>query len=1089
MRKRVFSIMLFAAAAGSVTAMADNAPLWLRDAAISPDGSRIAFTFKGDIYTVPTTGGKASRLTALPSLEWAPVWSPDGTKIAFATDRNGGSDIYIMGADGGHATRLTFDSASETPEAFTPDGAEIVFSAAIQDAPSSVMFPTARLTEVYTVPAAGGRTRQLLSTPAEKISYLPDGKSFLYHDVKGMENKFRKHHTSSVTRDIWLYDAKNGRHTNLTNRYGEDRNPVVADGGKTLYFLSERNGGSFNVYRMSLDNPADVKAVTDFKEHPVRFLSMADNGTLAFGYDGELYTMKAGGRPQKVAVEIDIDEASPVTDMRFSSGATEAAPSPDGKQMAIVWRGDVFVTSVEHDSFKQITSTPQTEKNVSWSPDGKTLYYTSERDGRRSIYKAEKTRSDEPNFSNATLITETPLFTEFTVDREHPVVSPDGKKMLFVEDRNKIMLMDLASKSVKQITDGSNFPDRDGGFSLEWAPDSRWFATEASLNRHDPYYDVVIINTDDLETINLTNSGYFDMNPQFVLDGNAVMYITDRFGMRNHASWGSQNDVILHFLNKEAYDKYRLSEEDFELLKEVEKAQKKKASADSDKKSKKKKGKKDDAKEEPKEDKNVKIDRKGLEDRIVRLTPVSGALSGTALVDDGESLYYVAGSEDGCNLWKVSLRDDDIELVKKFPGEGGMGMSTLPDGSAVFLIGSKLRKLEPAGSKVSPVTYSGRAKVDRAAEREAMFNFVVNEERERFYNKNMHGVDWTKLTDHYRRFLPYISNNADFADMLSELLGELNVSHTGSGAARRGAADPTASLGLLYDMTYDGPGLRVAEILEKGPFDRSTTAMKPGSIITAINGVAFEADKPTAPLLANVAGKKTLVAFTTPDGKTETEVILPISQGRQSSMMYDRWVKSRAAYVDSISGGRLGYIHLQSMSDDSFRKAYKDLLGRYNTREGVVIDTRWNGGGRLHEDIEVLFSGDKYFTQVVRGVETCDMPSRRWNKPSIMVQCEANYSNAHGTPWVYKHRGLGKLVGAAVPGTMTSVNWVDLQDPELYFGIPVVGYRLPDGSYLENKQLEPDIKVLNDPATVVKGADDQLRVAVETLLRDIDSKK
>ena len=177
------------------------------------------------------------------------------------------------------------------------------------------------------------------------------------------------------------------------------------------------------------------------------------------------------------------------------------------------------------------------------------------------------------------------------------------------------------------------------------------------------------------------------------------------------------------------------------------------------------------------------------------------------------------------------------------------------------------------------------------------------------------------------------------------------------------------------------------------------------------------------------------------------------------------------------------------MSDDSFRKAYKDLLGRYNTREGVVIDTRWNGGGRLHEDIEVLFSGDKYFTQVVRGVETCDMPSRRWNKPSIMVQCEANYSNAHGTPWVYKHRGLGKLVGAAVPGTMTSVNWVDLQDPELYFGIPVVGYRLPDGSYLENKQLEPDIKVLNDPATVVKGADDQLRVAVETLLRDIDSKK
>jgi hypothetical protein len=195
--------------------------------------------------------------------------------------------------------------------------------------------------------------------------------------------------------------------------------------------------------------------------------------------------------------------------------------------------------------------------------------------------------------------------------------------------------------------------------------------------------------------------------------------------------------------------------------------------------------------------------------------------------------------------------------------------------------------------------------------------------------------------------------------------------------------------------------------------------------------------------------------------------VLPITSGAQNSLLYDRWVKQRAADVERWSNGRLGYVHIQSMGDDSFRKVYSDILGKYNHCEGIVIDTRWNGGGRLHEDIEILFSGQKYFTQVVRGVETCDMPSRRWNKPSIMVQCEANYSNAHGTPWVYKHRGIGKLVGAPVPGTMTSVNWVTLQDPSLVFGIPVVGYKLPDGSYLENAQLEPDIHVLNAPETVV----------------------
>ena len=217
---------------------------------------------------------------------------------------------------------------------------------------------------------------------------------------------------------------------------------------------------------------------------------------------------------------------------------------------------------------------------------------------------------------------------------------------------------------------------------------------------------------------------------------------------------------------------------------------------------------------------------------------------------------------------------------------------------------------------------------------------------------------------------------------------------------------------------------------------------------------------------------------------------MPVTNGQLNGLLYKRWVKQRAADVEKWSKGRLGYVHIQSMGDDSFRTVYSDILGKYNNCEGIVIDTRFNGGGRLHEDIEILFSGQKYFTQVVRGREACDMPSRRWNKPSIMLQCEANYSNAHGTPWVYKHQKIGKLVGMPVPGTMTSVSWETLQDPSLVFGIPIVGYRLPDGSYLENTQLEPDVKVANNnPETVVKGEDTQLKVAVDELLKEIDSQK
>ena len=351
----------------------------------------------------------------------------------------------------------------------------------------------------------------------------------------------------------------------------------------------------------------------------------------------------------------------------------------------------------------------------------------------------------------------------------------------------------------------------------------------------------------------------------------------------------------------------------------------------------------------------------------------------------------------------------------------------------------------------------------------------------------MHGVDWKAMTANYRRFLPHINNKYDYAEMLSELLGELNVSHTG-GRYRPGAKEATASLGLLYDWNYTGKGMKVDEVVEKGPFDRKTTRVKPSVVIEKIDGQPVDAD--FSALLNGKAGKKILVSFYDAQSKERwDEVVKPISGGTLSSLLYERWVKQRAADVDKWSNGRLGYVHIESMDDGSFRTVYSDILGKYNNREGIVIDTRFNGGGRLHEDIEVLFSGQKYLTQVIRGREACDMPSRRWNKPSIMVQCEANYSNAHGTPWVYKHRQMGKLVGAPVPGTMTSVNWVRMQDPDLIYGIPVIGYRLPDGSYLENKELEPDVYVLNAPETVVKGEDTQLKAAVDELLKELDAKK
>lgn len=1064
-----------------------DTPLWMRDVRISPDGTEIAFCYKGDIYKVAATGGTATQLTTQESYECTPVWSPDGKQIAFASDRYGNFDIFVMPANGGAARRLTTHSTGELPSAFTPDGNYVLFSASIQDPASSALFPTSAMTELYQVPVAGGRTEQVLGTPAEAVCFDKSGKRFLYQDRKGFEDEWRKHHTSSITRDIWLYDTQTGKHSNLTQRAGEDRNPVVAPDGQTVYFLSERNGGTFNVYSFPLSQPEAVKTVTDFKTHPVRFLSIGGNGTLCYGYDGEIYTQANGAAPQKVRIDLVRDDHPQLSKLSFTSGATSATVSPDGKQIAFVVRGEVFVTATDYATTKQITHTAAREAGLSFAPDNRTLAYASERDGNWQLYLAKIARKEDPNFPNATLLKEEVLLPSATVECAYPQFSPDGKELAFIEDRIRLMVVNLETKAVRQITDGSTWYSTGGGFDYTWSPDGKWFALEFTGNKHDPYSDIGLVSAQGGgEIVNLTNSGYTSGSPRFVLDGNAILFITERYGMRAHASWGSQNDAMLVFLNQDAYDKYSLSKEDYELRKELEKEQKKEKDADKDKGKDKKKGEKS-AEDKTEKSKDIVVELKGIEDRIVRLTPNSSNMRSAIISKDGEALYYLAGYEAGNALWKISLRKKETKLVQKM-NSSWASLEMDKEGKKLFLMsGGSIQKMDLASDALTPVSYRADVKMDLAAEREYMFNHVYKQQQKRFYNLNMHGVDWDAMTAAYRKFLPHIDNNYDFAELLSEWLGELNVSHTGGRFSPNGQSEPTSNLGLLFDWEYRGNGMRIAEVIEKGPFDRANTKVKAGVVIEKIDGTEITPETDYYTLLNDKARRKTLVSLYNPQsGERWDEVVLPISNGAFNSLLYARWVKQRAADVDKWSGGRLGYVHIQSMGDPSFRSIYSDILGKYNNREGIVIDTRFNGGGRLHEDVEVLFSGKKYFTQVVRGREACDMPSRRWNKPSIMLTCEANYSNAHGTPWVYSHQKLGKLVGMPVPGTMTSVSWETLQDPSLVFGIPVIGYRLPDGSYLENTQLEPDVKVANSPETVVKGEDTQLKVAVEELLKELD---
>ena len=1063
MRQIILIFSAFYLLAGTVSA----APLWLRYPVISPDGSQIAFTYKGDIYLVSTTGGEATRLTMHEAYDYKPAWSPDGKTIAFASNRFGNFDVYKIAVSGGSAQRITTFSGNEIPYAFTPDGKQIVYEAKIQAPVSSVAFPSGVMTELYQVPVEGGRPTQIFAVPAENIHYQKDGKGFVYQDRKGQENKWRKHHTSSVTRDIWHYDISSKKFSALITDAGEDTDPVFNPDNSEVYFLSERSG-SYNVHKFSLKNPNEVSKITNFKTNPVRFLSISQTGMLCFGYDGEIYTLILGKNPQKV--KINIREEEQKNDIALiNRGANTSAVTADGKQVASVLRGEIFVSSTDYRYTKQITHSAAQDNSPSFSPNGKSLVFSSQQSGTWNLYIAKPGKEENIYFFNATLIENEPLFKESNTERMYPKYSPDGKEIAFIQDRKKLMVYNLESKKTREITDGSNHPGSTGYIDYKWSPDSKWFTLTYTPNKHEPYSDIGLVSATGGEVTNLTGSGYTDTNPCWVLDGNAILFTSERYGMRNHASWGSLNDIMIVFLNRDAYDRYRLNEDDYKLLKEEEGARKKE----------------EGNKEKGEKNNDILIELKDIEDRILRITPNSSNLRDAILTKEGDKLYYLASFEKDYDLWSINVRTRETRLEIKGAGAGSLVLDK--DGKTLFLLNSNPQKITLAGNRKETIAVNASFDLNLADEREYMFDHVWMQELKRFYNSDMHGVDWSLMKKTYAKFLPYINNNFDFAEMLSEILGELNVSHTGGRYSHSSLnPDATASLGILFSWEHAKDGLLIDEVLEKGPFDTADSKIKAGMIIEKINGETIEKSKDFFPLLNKIAGQNTLISIYDPNTKERwDETIKPISQSAQNDLLYNRWVKNRKEDVEKLSGGRLGYIHIQSMGDPSFRNIYSDILGKYNQKEGIVIDTRFNGGGRLHEDIEVLFSGEKYFTQVIRDVESCDMPSRRWNKPSVMVIGEANYSNAHGTPWVYKHTGIGKLVGMPVPGTMTSVSWETLQDPSLVFGIPIVGYKLPDGSYLENQQLEPDYKTANEPTKLISGEDQQLVKAVEVLQKEL----
>lgn len=1074
MKRYLFTLMM-GLLSGSV--FAGYTAKWVSTPAISPNGNTVVYGYMGNLYRVNLDGGVATPLTTGKDYNTRPVWSPDGKTIAFASDRSGNFDVYVMSADGGIPTQLTFNSANDYPYDFTKDGTKVLFGSGHEAPASSVRFPgPGYFLNMYTVPVNGGRHLLVSAAGADFARYNASGTQIVFQDKKGYEDNFRKHHQSSITRDLWTFDLATGQYTQLTNFKGEDREPIF-DGknDQILYYLNEKDNTQ-NVYKLNLTNKSEIQ-LTHFKDYPVRSLSASENGTLAFVWKGSLYTLKEGNEPQKQNLEMIDDAGYQVVQNLPINSVSEFEVSPNGKEIAFINRGELFVCGADDSRTKRITNTAGQERMIRWSPDGKYLYFSSERNGSWNIDKVSLQYPEEKYFFASTVL-KTESVVENLSDEFLPIPSPDGEKLAYVEERNILKILSLKNgKTLTVLPEGQNHSYSDGDWSFTWSPDSKWLLVDDQKG-YMLVQNTALIKADGSgEKMYPVNGGFGENNAKWALGGKMMTYLSSRDGLKSLTNGGSaEQNLYAVFFDQKAYDEFSLSKEDYALFKEKEDTTKK----DDDKKSKNK---------DPyfiEKVKPIELDLSNLDNRKVKLTINSCDISDYAVSKDADKIYYMASIEDGYDVWVTQPRTGETKVLAKLKGSPS-GIVLSKDESTLFLSNrGNLVKVNTTSGEMKPVAIDGKMELNQAAERAYIFDHIWRQVSKKFYDPTIHGIDWNKYHDEYAQFLPYINNNYDFQVLLSEFLGELNASHTGGRfSPRKENADQTASLGLLYDETYTGPGIRVSEVIKGGPLNRSDNQIKAGDVITKINDQTIDADKDWNKYLLNL--RNVNILLTVQSGrKTFTQSTRPVSMDVQNGLMYKRWTDRMTFLVDSLSNGRLGYVHVQGMNENSYRQVYENANGKNLEKEALIVDTRFNGGGWLHDDLNTFLSGKVYLKfapqgNILKGGESMT----RWTKPSIVLMSEGNYSDAFIFPFIYKQNNLGKLVGMPVAGTGTAVWWERQIDPTIVFGIPMVATLGVDSVVTENLQLEPDIKVTLPYSEFLRGVDTQLETAVKEMLKDL----
>uniref|UniRef100_UPI0040497788 S41 family peptidase n=1 Tax=Candidatus Fervidibacter sp. TaxID=3100871 RepID=UPI0040497788 len=1033
--RKVFVVWLLVFATAVVAQEVETAR-FLRYPSLSPDGKRLAFSYMGDIWVVSSEGGMAVRLTVHPAHDIRPRFSPDGKWIAFNSNREGNYDIYLMPATGGRPKRLTLHSADDVLGDWSPDGRWIVFSSNRDH----------RFSQIYLLEVETGYVRRLTSDETNLHSpiFSPDGRYIVF--CRGGVSWWRKGYRGSANSEIWRLpisingeQISLGKPERLTNFEGNDLFPMVAPEGR-LYFVSDRNG-VFNIWRMpfaGLNEKGQEQRLEQVTKHDDRVLypSMSRDGRLiAYEHDFSLWLLNTqSGEPKRLTIYAPSDEQqNRIQRLTLTGQATEFALSPDGKQIAFVVRGEIFLVNAEKGGeAKRLTDHPYRDFDISWSPDSRKLAFISERDGNSEVYIVDVKTQEMKR------LTSTPDFAESS-----PKWSPTGNYIAFIRGPfgRQLCLVDVNTGEEKVIAEGPFIGE------FEWSPDGRWIC----FNRRDPannVTDLFIVPWNGGEAINVTRMPYWNGNIVWTRDGKNIVFRSSR----------TDNNVDIYVLPLER-PKEKLDEEN---------------------QSEQKTPPKDGEKKLP----EVRIDFTDIHKRIRRLTATIFNEGGFAVSPDSKTVVFTATPVNQPEIWSVPLEGGS--LTRLASGVTASQLQFSPDGNRIyFLSGGSIRYLTRPSGSLDAVNFTARLTVDRVVELEHMFDEGWKLLKEQFYDEKMHGVDWDAMRDKYRPLIEHVALKEDFYALVSMMLGELNASHLGiSGQTVRGPE--TAYLGVWFDPDHRGPGVKISDVLKNSPADRDESRLKVGEFILAIDGVDVANNEQLWEQLADKAGRVVeLLVNEKPEKEgARTVKIKPINRGQWSDLLYDDWVEKRKRMVDEWSNGRIGYIHIRSMSQSELRKFEREFCAEVvGKKEGLIIDVRFNGGGRIHDELLGILKRRLYALEQYRGAPPFTQPFQVWQKPTIVLINEFSASDAEIFPKAFRDLGLGKLVGVPTYGGVIGTYDVTLIDGTTFFRVPVTGWRTLDGVNLENYGVKPDILLEHSPDDNANDNDRQLKVAVEELLK------